>query len=423
MTEPPGQLPEVRAVVLRRLLLWSGASVLAGMALILAGGTFWRGFGVQAAAWGGIAAAVALGGLAWLRNPAVRSRGIPGLLQRCAGPATPALLAGLELLLSTGLSLLLIMGLGHPSWRGHAWGIAIQGVALWLLDLAHSRLRPAEMPPAAWMGVDGPEHESFLWPGGRPAALLVHGFPDTPRGMQPLGRALHAAGWTVRGLLLPGFGPQIETLPQRRWQEWQAAVLAALAALRAEHSPILLVGYSLGGALALGAAAAAPPDGLVLLAPFIWPWPRWQRALARWLRPFLLPYVRPLRWVSLDDPRIRAGVAGLFPHVDLSDPALRKRVRDVAIPLALFEQVRGASQHGYEQAARVAAPALIVQGRHDNVARPARTRLLLPRLPGARYVEVEADHEVLSPAIPAWAEIVRAVSEFAAERAGPPRSE
>jgi carboxylesterase len=291
--------------------------------------------------------------------------------------------------------------------------MSIQGRFLSLLNLLRTRPRSGELPPPEWMGVQGPEHETFLWPGGQPAALLIHGFPDTPASLQPLGRVLREAGWTVQGLLLPGFGPQIETLPAHRWEEWHAAILAALTGLRREHAPVLLVGYSLGGALCLGAAAESPPDGLALLAPFIWPWPWWQAALARRIGPFLVPRVRPFKLVNFDDPRIRAGVAGLFPHADLSDPATLERVRRLTIPFALFSQVRGASQDGYQQAARVEIPVLIVQGRHDNVALPRRTRLLLPRLREARYVEVDADHEVLSPTIPAWAGIRNTVLEFA----------
>ena len=53
---------------------------------------------------------------------------------------------------------------------------------------------------------DGSEHRSFLWKGSDSAALLVHGFPGTPAEMRPLGTVLRNAGWTVRGLMLPGLG-------------------------------------------------------------------------------------------------------------------------------------------------------------------------------------------------------------------------
>ena len=66
-----------------------------------------------------------------------------------------------------------------------------------------------------------PEHQPFLWRGHHTAAaLLIHGFPGTPAEMRPAAQALHSAGLTVQGLLLPGFGEttfsasQETTLPQ-----------------------------------------------------------------------------------------------------------------------------------------------------------------------------------------------------------------
>jgi len=46
----------------------------------------------------------------------------------------------------------------------------------------------------------------------RPGALLIHGFPGTPAEMRPLGTWLHDQGWAAKGILLPGFGPDIFSL-------------------------------------------------------------------------------------------------------------------------------------------------------------------------------------------------------------------
>lgn len=275
----------------------------------------------------------------------------------------------------------------------------------------------------SWMDCQGPQHETFLWPGGRAAALLVHGFPDTAAHVRPLAEVLKEAGWTVQGLLLPGFGPQIETLPGRRWEEWKAAVVAALRGLKRAHAPVLLAGYSLGAALSLGAAADEPPDGLVLLAPFIWPTPWWQAVVAWFVRPFPSLTIRPLRRVDFADPRTASELRGLFPRAQWDGPVTEERVRRIAIPIALLDQVRRASQDGYNHAAELQAPVLILQGRHDDVSRPERTRLLLPRLNSVRYVELEANHQVLNPQGAAWPQIRQAVADFADSlTAGQPKS-
>jgi esterase/lipase len=113
----------------------------------------------------------------------------------------------------------------------------------------------------------GEEHRPFYWTGGQPAALLIHGFPGTPAELRPLGQALHQAGWTVHGPLLPGFGPDLESLPRREASEWIEAIEQAVANLQSRHNPMILIGYSMGAALAVQAAAstatvAKPPNEL-----------------------------------------------------------------------------------------------------------------------------------------------------------------
>ena len=94
----------------------------------------------------------------------------------------------------------------------------------------------------------GNEHQPFMWEGGQPAALLIHGFLGTPAEMRPLAHELHRAGWTVQGLLLPGFGEQLHTLFDRRYQEWLEEVRSAVGEPAAE------AGYR-------GDSAIAKPNG------------------------------------------------------------------------------------------------------------------------------------------------------------------
>jgi len=265
------------------------------------------------------------------------------------------------------------------------------------------------------LAFQGPEHLPFLWPGGAPAALLVHGFPGTPAEMRPLGEALHKAGWSVQGLLLPGFGPQIATLDERRAGDWAAAVEEALCALKRDHSPILLVGYSMGAALAIGAAARATPDGLVLLAPFWWTGSPLQRALGALLRPLLPRSFRPLRRADFANPQLRRFVANFFPQADLDNPQTQEDLRQIDVPLSIVNQVRITGRTAYDQAPGVETPLLIVQGKHDEIVRLRFTRRLMKRFPHSpRYLEVDADHDLVTPAHTDWPAIEQAVLDFAA---------
>ena len=94
-----------------------------------------------------------------------------------------------------------------------------------------------------------PEHEPFFWKVSQRAALLIHGFPGSPAEMRPLGELIRDCGWSVKGLLLPGFGAEIGTLEKRGYTDWTAAVTAAVLDLKREHSSIVVAGYSMGGSL------------------------------------------------------------------------------------------------------------------------------------------------------------------------------
>jgi len=261
----------------------------------------------------------------------------------------------------------------------------------------------------------GVEHQDFLLPGGEAAALLVHGFPGTPLEMRPLGEALQAEGWTCRGLLLPGFGPQLETLPTRRWSEWQAAVLEALIDLRREHSPLLMVGHSMGAAVTLTAAAGSVPDGLLLLAPF------WRSRSPLWrLLPVLttlFPRVKPFQMMrsEMDDPRLRQAIRDFLPEVDLEDPAIQQAIRELVIPTRIFDELRRVGVAGCRAAPDVSCPVLVLQGNQDATVDLRDTRRLCAWLPDARLQELDAAHELVFADSPAYPQVRQAVLAFARE--------
>src|SRR5262249_50914792 len=66
---------------------------------------------------------------------------------------------------------------------------------------------------------------NFALPGTRGlGCLLVHGFTATPAEMRPLGEALAARGFPVRGVRLAGHGTSVEDLARTGWRDWYASV-------------------------------------------------------------------------------------------------------------------------------------------------------------------------------------------------------
>lgn len=258
-----------------------------------------------------------------------------------------------------------------------------------------------------------PEHAPFVLEGGPGAALLIHGFPGTPAEVRPLAEALHLRGWTVQAPLLPGFGPQLPQLAQTRREDWLQAISRSARDLRQRSTFFALIGYSMGGALALAAAESLRPDALVLLCPFT------GFSGVAWA---LLPLFRRIGWrirpfrslgEAREDPRLRQALNGILPGLNLDDPAVRAELRAYTVPWALLDELRQLGRAAQRAVARLTAPLLVIQGLKDPVVSPARTRRLLLAYSGpVHYLEVLAGHELLDPGGPAWPQVVETITRF-----------
>ena len=148
----------------------------------------------------------------------------------------------------------------------------------------------------------------------RGGVLLLHGLTDSPYSMRTLGEALHARGFHVVGLRLPGHGTAPFALLHVHWRDMAAAVRLAARDLAGRIGPdrkLYMIGYSTGAALAVEYALArmqgeALPavDRLVLVSPAIGVSPA--AALAVWqARASALLGIEKLAWSELspeDDP-------------------------------------------------------------------------------------------------------------------------
>lgn len=239
--------------------------------------------------------------------------------------------------------------------RALALGLGIAALVhavLYRRTLARARAAEAARLPT---GPDGivPGAEPIALDGSHThAALLIHGFGDTPQSVAGLAAYLHTGhGWTVRAPLLPGHGRGLADFDQHGFDAWREAVHREYTALEARHDVVVLVGQSMGGALATLEAARDPSlPALVLLAPYLT-----APANAERLAPLagiinlLMPYLKGGNKVaSIFDPEARAKVlgAGAVPP---------RRIRDL---VAVAHDARFA-------AADVRAPTLLIHSRTD----------------------------------------------------------
>jgi alpha-beta hydrolase superfamily lysophospholipase len=97
----------------------------------------------------------------------------------------------------------------------------------------------------------------------RGGALLVHGLTDSPYSMRALAQVLNDAGFYALALRVPGHGTTPAALAEATAEDWMAAVRLGVRHVRQQigpERPLVLVGYSNGGALVLRYALAATAD-------------------------------------------------------------------------------------------------------------------------------------------------------------------
>lgn len=111
-----------------------------------------------------------------------------------------------------------------------------------------------------------PGSEPFFFPGGSIGCLLLHGFTSMPEEMLWLGQDLARRGHSVLGARLAGHGTHPQDLARTRFRDWLISVEEGLALLQGAAERVFVVGQSMGGLLALLAAAHYPLDGAVAMA-------------------------------------------------------------------------------------------------------------------------------------------------------------
>lgn len=214
----------------------------------------------------------------------------------------------------------------------------------------------------------------------RAAVLALHGFNDSRNFMVEPAEAMNAAGIAIYAYDQRGFGaaPHRGVWPGTETLVADAATAARLVRARYPDLPLILLGESMGGAVALLALASDDPppvDGAVLLAPAVWGRDT-MPGVMRWL-------VEAAAHVA---PRVAvgSGVPGISPTDNPA--ALRRWARD---PLTIL-QTRIDATLGLLDAMDAAAlagprlggvPTLLVYGGRDQLVPPVATRRLLESLP------------------------------------------
>ncbi len=144
-----------------------------------------------------------------------------------------------------------------------------------------------------------PYCDSFFFEGDPGSIVfLIHGFTGSPAQMRLLGESLAERGHSVRCIRLPGHGTSMGDMARTHWRDWLGAAESELDTLLKTYPRVRVVGFSMGGVIALNLAArrrepafdrvvtvSAPmafQNRAILLAPVAWPVKRyvyWEKGL------------------------------------------------------------------------------------------------------------------------------------------------
>ena len=266
-----------------------------------------------------------------------------------------------------------------------------------------------------------PRHQGFVLghcetDRSKKRALLLHGFPGTPAELRPLAEFLLARGFEVRAPLLPGFGAGMAALGRTRWRDWVGAAQTAWDDLSGGAEETLLLGFSMGGAVALNVAARTPPDRLVLIAPF-WRLPD-RRAGLLPLVQFAVPQLKPCAQADFATESVRAQVARIDPTLNLDDPDVQQALREqLVLPTSSLVALQRLGSRAYRAAPKVKAPTLVFQGKDDPTVRAADTRRLAARLDGpVTFSELEGDHQLVEAESKGHRELLEQLGQLCREQ-------
>ncbi len=209
-----------------------------------------------------------------------------------------------------------------------------------------------------------------------PRVVALHGWGRTGADFVPI-----LAGLDAVAVHLPGFGPT--AVPDHPWSTEEYAELIADAVR--EFAPVVLVGHSFGGRVAVRLAARHPElvSGLVLTgAPLV--------RLAPTGKPPLS--YRIAKWAN------RVGI--------LSDSAMESRRRkagsadyNAAEGVMRDILVKAVNENYDDDLARISAPTWMVWGENDTAAPTAAGKAASERIRGARWRVVPGEAHLLTPAL------------------------
>lgn len=185
--------------------------------------------------------------------------------------------------------------------------------------------------------------------------LILHGLTGSPAEVRGLAQACVQRGWSVAMPVLAGHSTQVTALVNTSWRDWLDSARRSLSWLSRRCATVHLVGFSMGGLLAVLLAAEQSPrkrGRVVLLAPAM--------ALSPWQR-------------AAVDTMATLGVIAALGKESGTDADGRPLPRYTALPFAAVAQLLRLQEHVAQRVQPLAQPVLVLHGEADLTIQAGRT--------------------------------------------------
>jgi carboxylesterase len=187
--------------------------------------------------------------------------------------------------------------------------------------------------------------------------LCIHGFTGSPNEVAPLAEYLHKrTDWMIKTPTLPGHGQRLQ-LKGITYDQWFQSAEEELQALMEKCETVYVVGFSMGGVIAVYLAEKYKIDKLVLLSAAFY-------------------YVNPRQLIK----DIREIVRDGWRSFRENPLFIRYKNKIFATPLTAILEFRKLVNEVRPLLPHVHVPVLIVQGEKDGIVPPKSARYLYERI-------------------------------------------
>ncbi|MGC8943853.1 MAG: alpha/beta hydrolase [Caldisericia bacterium] len=299
-----------------------------------------------------------------------------------------------------GLFIIVIFKI-NSSLIGHGIGVIIQGLFLFFFDFFHFLNKDIEKYEISENIINifkDPLHEEFFFNSKEKFSLLIHGFPGTPKEMRDLGELLNQKGYDVKGILLPGFGKNLNELYLKNHYDWIDYIKKSFYEnLKSHYKKKILVGYSMGAMLSILTVKELPIDMLILFAPYYNKINFFKDLYITLLTSFLHQKIKPLKKLKKEDlSKLSEEIKSFLPILEFNKVDFDKDIKNLEIPLFIFDELNIINKKVDKIVKEIDIDTIIFVGTDDKLSKIENIKILKKKFKKEPKIYIlNSDHHIV----------------------------